>query len=206
MDACGFDFTGHVRHLIEDMVERLPELSHIDPARIALSFCQARNRSRYGLYATLTPMRFRHGRLTTTRRGQPFTVQRLFNPSGQELLYIVSFYLPRFLDLDLNEKLVTILHELWHISPDFDGDVRRHAGRCYAHSHSQHEYDAAMQTLANRWLAQAPPTELYDFLQLDFATLRGRFGRIYGTKIPHPKLLPCPFVYRPSSSAKWASP
>ena len=190
MDARGFDFTSHMRHVVEDMVEQLPELSHIDPARIALSFCQARNRSRYGVYATLTPLRFRRGQLTTTRRGQPYTLQRLFDPSGREMLYIVAFYLPRFLDIDLNQKLVTVLHELWHISPDFDGDVRRHEGRCYAHSHSQHEYDAQMQTLADRWLALGPPAALYDFLRGDFAELRSRFGRIYGTKIPHPKLLP----------------
>ena len=46
-----------------------------------------------------------------------------------------------------------MLHELWHISPDFDGDIRRHAGRYHAHTHSQAEYDDEMGLLADRWLA-----------------------------------------------------
>ena len=191
MDAPGFNFTRRMRHLIDDMVQRLPELSHIDPSRVALSFAQARNRSRFGVYATLTPMRFTGGQLTTRRRGQTYTFQRLFDPSGREILYILTFYLPRFMDVDLHEKLVTILHELWHISPEFDGDIRRHDGRCYAHSHSQQHYDAGLKPLADRWIAQAPSIELYGFLQLNFTQLRERFGPVYGTKIPQPKLLPC---------------
>ena len=148
MDGHGFDFTANMRHVVQAMVDRLAELSHIDLERVAFSFGQARKRTRHGIYASLTPMRFRDGKLTTQRRGEPYTVQRLYNKSGQEMLYILTFYLPRFMDVDLNEKLVTILHELWHISPHFDGDLRRHPGRCYVHSHSQAEYDAKMQVLA----------------------------------------------------------
>ena len=42
----------------------------------------------------------------------------------------MSFYLPRFCDQSLDEKLSTVMHELWHISPAFDGDIRRLPGRC----------------------------------------------------------------------------
>ena len=189
MDAPGFNFTDQMRRLIADMVRRLPELSHIDLSHVAISFAQARNRSSYGTYATLTPMRFDGGALSTRRNGHNYTVQRLYAASGHEILYILTFYLPRFLDVDLNQKLVTILHELWHISPYFDGDIRRHEGRCYAHSHSQQAYDAGMQKLADRWLAEAPPRALYGFLELDFAQLRAQYGRVYGTRIPHPKLV-----------------
>ena len=40
MDA-GFDFTGNVRRVIHDMIQRLPDLQHIDLSRVALSFAQA---------------------------------------------------------------------------------------------------------------------------------------------------------------------
>ena len=73
-----------------------------------------------------------------------------------------SFYLPRFMNLDFREKLITVLHELWHISPDFNGDIRRHAGRYHAHTHSQAEYDAEMGVLADRWLRSRPPDELWE--------------------------------------------
>ena len=189
MDASGFNFTRRMRLVIDNMVQRLPELSHIDLSRMALSFAQARNRSHFGVHATLTPMRFTGGQLTTRCRGQSYIVQRYFHPSGQEILYILTFYLPRFMNVDLTEKLVTVLHELWHISPHFDGDIRRHPGRCYAHTSSQADYDARMQLLAQRWLQADPPESLYRFLRLDFAQLRRRYGPIYGTRIPQPKLI-----------------
>jgi predicted metallopeptidase len=189
MEGYGFDFTANMRGVVQTMVDRLPELGHIDLARVAFSFGQARKRTRHGIYASLTPMRFRDGKLTTHRRGEAYMVQRLYNKAGREMLYILTFYLPRFMEVDLDEKLVTILHELWHISPRFDGDLRRHPGRCYVHSHSQAEYDAKMKVLANRWLRTEPPRDVYGFLRLSFAELHRLHGRVYGTRVPHPKLI-----------------
>jgi hypothetical protein len=189
MDGHGFDFTANMRRVVQAIVDELAELQHIQLDRVAFSFGQARKRTRHGIYASLTPMRFQGGTLTTQRRGEAYTVQRLFNKAGEEMLYILTFYLPRFMDVDLNEKLITILHELWHISPKFDGDLRRHPGRCYVHSQSQKDYDARMQVLANRWLRGQPPPSLYGFLHLSFAELYRRHGRVYGTRVPHPKLI-----------------
>jgi predicted metallopeptidase len=189
MDGQGFDFTANMRRLVQDMVDRLEELRHIHVDRVAFSFAQARKRTRHGIYATLTPMRFQGGKLHTKRRGDAYTLQRLYDAAGREMLYILTFYLPRFMDVELNEKLITILHELWHISPEFDGDLRRHPGRCYVHSPSQADYDAQMQVLANRWLQQNPPSELYEFLGFSFAELHRRHGRVFGARLPHPKLI-----------------
>lgn len=185
----GFDFTAHMRALCEDIAHRLPKLGHIDMDRVAVSFSQARKRVRHGLYATLTPMRFADGALLTHRRGQRYTVQRLYAPDGREMLYILSFYLPRFLDETFREKLVTVFHELWHVSPRFDGDIRRHPGRCHVHTGSQREYDRQMGQLADEWLALDPPESLSSFLHHDFDTLYRRHGGIYGVKVPHPKLI-----------------
>jgi hypothetical protein len=185
----GFDFTGHMRLLCEDIAQRLPALGHIDMDRVAVSFAQARKRVRHGLYATLTPMRFEGGSLTTRRRSRQYTVQRLYAADGREMLYILSFYLPRFLDETFREKLITVFHELWHVSPNFDGDIRRHAGRCHVHTQSQREYDARMGELADQWLALGPPPSLYAFLREDFDTLYRRHGGVHGVKVPHPKLV-----------------
>jgi hypothetical protein len=108
------------------------------------------------------------------------------------MLYLLSFYLPRFMNLPPREKLATVIHELWHIGPDFDGDLRRHPGRCYAHTHSQHEYDRQMHLLAEKWLALGPPNHLHDFFEHDFAQLERRHGPVFGTKIPTPKLVRLP--------------
>ena len=188
--VAGFDFTRHIRAVCADAVCRLPELAHIDLARVAISFSQARRRVSYGLQASLTPLRFHEGTLTTRRRGREYTVERVTDSEGREMLYILTIYLPRFLDAPFREKLVTLFHELWHISPDFNGDLRRHHGRCYAHSHSHREYDERMGELADRWLALAPPEELYSFLQLGFDDLQRLYGGVHGCRIRRPKLLP----------------
>ncbi len=186
----GFNFTEQMRHLCADALVRLPELAHIDVGQVATAFAQTRKRTAYGLYASLTPMRFEGGSLVCQRGRRQYTVQRLFTSGGREILYILTFYLPRFMDLSFSEKLTTIFHELWHISPEFDGDLRRHPGRCYAHSHSQKDYDAHMERLADQYLASMPPESLYEFLHFRFAELHEHHGPIYGTKVCRPKLLP----------------
>jgi hypothetical protein len=185
-----FDFTAQMRLVCQDMIARLPELSHIDLSRVSVGFCQARKRVTHGLFASLTPLRFAGGAETTIRRGRPYTIQRLADREGREMLYVLSFYLPRFMDLDLREKLITIVHELWHIGPRFDGDIRRHEGRCYAHSGSQKQYDAAMDLLVQRWLASGPPEELWSFLDGSFDDLMARHRRIVGIKVSRPRLIP----------------
>ncbi len=186
----GFDFTFHVRQVCRDMTARLPELAHIDMDRVAVSFSQARSSHSHGLQATLTPMRFEGGATTTQRAGRRYRCQQLFDEQGHERLYILSCYLPRFLNHGLQEKVATLLHELWHISPEFNGDLRRFKGRCYAHGPSQKSYDAQVNKLAQRWWRRSPPAELYQFLRFSFRELDAQCGPIYGTKIPAPKLIP----------------
>jgi hypothetical protein len=190
MSLAPFDFTQRMRELCHDMAGRLPELAHLDMDRVAICFCQARKRVPHGMFASLTPLRFAGGAETTVRRGQRLAIQRLRGPDGREMLYVLSFYLPRFMDLDFREKLITVVHELWHIGPAFDGDIRRHEGRCFAHTGSQKQFDAAMDALAQRWLAAGPPEELWGFLTGSFEDLLARHGRIVGVKIRRPRLIP----------------
>lgn len=186
----GFDFTGYMRRLCEDLAGRLPEFRHIDMRRVAVRACQVRCRGLHGVQATLTPLRFAGGELEMVRRGRRYTVERLYDADGREMLYLLSFYLPRFLNHSLEEKLATVCHELWHIGPSFGGDLRRHEGRCYAHGPSEQQYHAAMIELARHWLALGPPAELHAPLRCNFRQLASRYGRVLGAKIPTPKLIP----------------
>lgn len=172
------------------MIARLPELSHIDLSRVVVSYSRTRNRSPYGIFASLTPLRFADGARTTTRRGRLYAMQRVVDQAGAEMLYILSFYLPRFMDLPFDEKLITVLHELWHVSPRFDGDVRRHPGRCYAHSRSQAEYDEGMAELATKWREAEPPRERFEFLQQGWDELCRQHGTVVGCRIRRPRLIP----------------
>ena len=184
-----FNFTDRLRHVCQDMVARLPELDHIDLSRVGISFAQARNRKTFGMFASLTPLRFQNGSPITVKHGHRYQVQQVRDRDGREMLYILKFYLPRFLDLDFREKLVTILHELWHINPQFNGDIRRHPGRCYAHPPSQAEYDQEMNLLVDRWLSRNPPQELYAFLRRQFSELAALHSRIVGTRYRRPRMV-----------------
>lgn len=186
----GFDFTLHMRRLSEDMVGRVDQLRHIDMSRVAVSFSQTRRIGSYGMHASLTPMRFVGGKMHTLRRKRRWGIQRLFDPDGREMFYILNFYLPRFLDLPFREKLATVVHELWHIGPKFDGDLRRLGGRCFAHGSSQKQYDAYVETLLDRWLVLNPPEALFGFLRVNFRQLSTRHGRVFGRRVPTPKLVP----------------
>jgi predicted metallopeptidase len=189
-DPAGFDFTLSVQRLCADLCGRLDDLRHVDTSRVAVRYCQTRKAVPHGVQATLTPLRFEDGSLHTTRSGRPWTIQRMFGPGGHEMLYLLSFYLPRFLNLPFREKLATVIHELWHISPKFDGDLRRFSGRCYAHGQSEQAYHAEAARLAERWLALSPPLDDFVFLHHDFRQLRETFGVVYGARIATPKLIP----------------
>jgi hypothetical protein len=184
-----FDFCAHIRRLCSDIVQRCESLQHVDATRILFAVTQARSARTHGLQARVTPLRFRDGQLTRRRRGVTYQVQRYF-VGDHEYLYLVTFCLPRFLDQDFDDKFITIFHELFHISPEFNGDLRRHEGRYALHSHSQHIYDRHMAGLARTYLASGADPALHAFLRLNFAQLVERHGSVVGVVVPRPKLIP----------------
>jgi Putative phage metallopeptidase len=188
-----FDFCGHVRRLCADIVRRCESLGHIDVSRLLVAVTQARSSRVHGLQARVTPLRFPDGQLVRRRRGVTYQVQRYF-VDDRELFYLMTFCLPRFQNQAFDDKLVTLFHELYHIGPAFDGDLRRHDGRYAIHSRSQRHYDAHMARLARAYLADGADPNLHAFLRLDFAELQRRHRSVVGIVVPRPKLLPVPAV------------
>jgi hypothetical protein len=184
-----FDFSGRVSRLCADICRRCAELRHIDVSRLLIAVTQARSSQRHGLQARVTPLRFRHGQLTRRRRDGDYQVQR-YVVGGREMLYLMTFCLPRFLDQDFDDKFITLFHELYHISPHFEGDLRRHDGRYSLHSHSKRDYDTHMAHLARAYLAGRPDRALHDFLRLNFGQLQHRHGTVVGVVVPRPRLVP----------------
>jgi hypothetical protein len=185
----GFDFTSAMSALCGDVARRLAEFNHIEVEHVAFNVCQTRRDVAHGMFASLTPLRFQGGAEHRRFRGENWSVEPLCDEAGRQYLYLLSFYLPRFQNLPLEEKLTTVFHELWHISSEFNGDLRRHAGRCYAHGSSQRKYDAHMCRLAQEWLSLDPPSHLYEFLSLSFAELVSEHGRVLGNRWRSPRLI-----------------
>ncbi|MGL4595421.1 MAG: hypothetical protein ACRCUY_11905 [Thermoguttaceae bacterium] len=189
--ANAFNYTAEIHSVCVDLCRRIPAFSHIDMERVAVSFAQTRHSEPHGVFACMMPMRFEGGSLITQQRKRSFTLQRCYKNDGTEYLYILYFYVPRFIELTLSRKLETIVHELYHIGPKFDGDLRRFPGRCFAHGSSKKKYDEQVRGFLNHWLKQDPPENLWGFLRADFRTLQAEYGRLRGTRIIPPKLIPC---------------
>ncbi len=184
-----FHFSEQMRALVADIACRFQPLAHIDVSRIIFAFSQARNARNNGLQARVTPLRFNDGELVRLHRNIPYQVQRFYQ-EGQEILYIVTFCLPRFLNRSFEDKFVTIFHELFHISPLFNGDLRRHAGRYSIHTSCQKSYDREMLEMARDYLQNGANPHCQEFLRLNFLQLKDRHGSVVGHVVPRPKLIP----------------
>jgi Putative phage metallopeptidase len=184
-----FDFCGHVRRLCADVVRHCDALRHIDVSRLLFGVLQARSGRRHGLQARVTPLRCHGGVLTRRRHDVPYQVQRFF-VNGREMLYLVTFCLPRFLEQDFDDKFITLFHELYHISPAFEGDLRRHDGRCNLHTQSKRLYDSHMAEMACTYLSNGADRSLHEFLRLNFSQLQRRHGAVVGVTVPRPRLIP----------------
>jgi hypothetical protein len=184
-----FHFTHRMGILCNDICQRVPLFAHIDPAQVLVTFIRCRNERSWGLQARLVPLRFRGGKLTEIRGKYRYRVQQVF-VDKTEIKYVLSFYLPRFLNQSFDEKLITVIHELYHICPEFSGDIRRLSGEDPIHGGSQKQYDRQMADIAREYLRTKPPRHMYDFLRLPFTQIERYFGEIVGLQIPTPKLIP----------------
>lgn len=191
-----FNFSSSIKALCLDIRQYCPELGHIDPSRILFSMTPARNRKSHGLQARVTPLRLRGGERVGQHHGTAVQVQRYF-VDGLEMLYLVTFCMPRYLDQPFEEKLITLFHELHHISPAFDGDLRRQQGRFSLHSHRKKEYDSRMVSLARDYLRRSPNSSLYRFLRLDCSQLQHQLGPVIAWRVPYPHLVPIQELSKP---------
>ena len=91
-----FDICTALRRLCEDISRCHAVFQHVDMKRVAVTYAQTRSPVEWGIQAKLTPMRFEGGALTSIRDGQRWGAQRVYQ-DGEEMLYILTFYLPRFL-------------------------------------------------------------------------------------------------------------
>ena len=90
---------------------------------------------------------------------------------------------------ELDEKLTSIAHEMYHMSPRFDGDLRRFAGGKPYHTGSQRRYDAAMSRIAASYAQRTTRPELHAFLRHSYSELLEAHGAVVGLRMraPHPR-------------------
>jgi putative metallopeptidase len=185
------NLTGELERLIADIVGRMEEFGHIDPSRLLVCVTATRGSGVHGTYAKIHPLRFAGGSTSTRMKRGRRTVTctlPIITHQGREVLYLVYFLVPRFFNLSLREKLITVFHELYHVSPAFDGDIRRFSGRNYAHGSSTKRYNAHMATLVDAYLARRGGDLLPDFLSSTMSELRNRHRVIVARRMRAPRI------------------
>lgn len=204
----GLNYTGQLTRLMQDIVNRVPELSFIDLSRVMV-FVRPGRSSADGAYASCHCLS-----LPTSEPGYYYWRDKASNAvtrrtewfvtkspevlyEGRKMNYLISFALPRFTDQTLSRsrkrdlypadtpdwvaKLDTVLHELYHIDPDQDC-LRRFKRTDGEYSDALHSttYFEDVAAMVQQYLATNPNPELLEFLQYDFAGLQARYGGVAG--------------------------
>ena len=178
-----------IQHLIHEISTGIPLFSHIDARRITVCIASGRD-GRGGLCGKLWPLRFQEGHSVIRHGGRLYQAPE-FARDGIPQLYIVYFYMPRFFDRPPREKINIILHELYHISPSFDGDIRRMGRKKAAHGHSREAFDSNFAGEAEEFYRRVESSAYMNFLSLDSAGLARTFRKVTGHRMrpPRPRII-----------------
>lgn len=179
-----FHYTNALSVVCRDICAKTPIFQHYDLDAVGFSFKSTRNKKSTGVLASLTALRFEGGALATFRRKNFWKARNVVDADGRALLYVLTVYGSRFLNLSVKDKIQTLTHELYHISPEFNGDVRRFGGKNYAHGSSRKKYDATVAQYADAWLASEPKREIWAFLELNEEELLRRYQKVRFSRFP----------------------
>jgi hypothetical protein len=180
------NLTSHLTAIIADIVRRTPSLGHIDVGRVLICIGSNRSGRRGGMYGKLIPLRFENGTEIVRYRGRYYTLPAVSH-NGADCLYIIYFYMPRFFDLPWKEKLRVIFHELYHISPRFDGDIRRMGAVKSAHGHSKKHFDSLYAAELAAFSEHVCSSPALAFLEMNTSALYGSYRKVTGVRMKSPK-------------------
>ncbi len=143
-----------VKRLVRDVARRVPELSHVKASRVLVVAGEARRNSR----ATIRPAHF--GATRRRAAGSGGAVKPLVRIKGRKILYVITLRPLWFVASTPEQRLVTILHELYHASTRFDGTL--HHGRRHSRLPLD-RYNRRVRRLLRRYLREAPQEMLAPF-------------------------------------------
>lgn len=183
----GFAYTDAVEEALALIARRSPLFAHVRLEQVLVSFAQSRTRTPWGTFAKLVPLRFEGGSLEGVEDGYRWEISD-YCFRGRDVLYILYVYLPRFHQQDFRAKVLTLFHELYHVNPAMDGDLRRFPGPNSFHGPSREWYDAQLLPHVETFLDVAGSAPELDFLREDLAALERRHGGILGLQIRQPAM------------------
>jgi predicted metallopeptidase len=135
--------------LIRDAARNMPEFAHIKPSRILVVAGEARRASR----GTIKPLAFAGGKSTDRATGRRKPIVRV---NGKRMLYSITLRPLFFRDSSPQQRVETVLHELFHISAAFDGTLER--GR--RHERMGQNFAKSLRPIVKKYLGRCPPAVL----------------------------------------------
>jgi len=175
-----------LERLISDITRVCRGFAHVDPGRLLVGWTSSRKR-RFGIYATIYPLRFARGRTSVSARGAVWHLPRIVR-DGREIFYVVTFYVPRFLSLEPRARLAVVFHELFHVSEACDGDLRRFEGHRSAHGRSVNAFEAGFQADLAVYSASRRARFFQDLLSLSHREILSRHGGVIPRRVRRPVL------------------
>lgn len=138
---------GELLSLLQALVTAAPEvLDHVDPQRILVVAAAARKDA----HASIRPLSF-GGHPPRYVRDEGRLHKPRVEVEGREMLYEIALRPRFFLEAKAEERVAILVHELHHVSPDFDGtlaEARRHRNA------SPESHDRAVRAVVEAWLAR----------------------------------------------------
>lgn len=134
-----------IAQLIRHIARTMPEFSHIRGTRILVVAGEARRASR----GTVKPLTFAGARSVDKETGRRKPVVRI---GGKRMLYSITLRPLFFRNSSPEERVATIIHELFHISPEFDGTL----DRTRRHARMGKDFNKLLRPLVRRYLKQCP--------------------------------------------------
>jgi hypothetical protein len=133
-----------VRLLIRDIARRVPELAHVRADRVLVVAGEARRASR----ATIRPLRFPGG--LARKPGSELRKPRV-RFRGRKILYVITLRPLFFRASTAEQRIETVIHELFHTAAEFDGSLdpaRRHQAL------KGSAFESSLRPLVKRYLAK----------------------------------------------------
>jgi hypothetical protein len=103
------------------------------------------------------------------------------------MLYLIYFYTPRLFSLKPLDKLRVIFHELYHIHPSFNGDIRRLGANKASHGHSKKKFNDLFEAELYSFYEHIKDSRHYAFLEMDMRTIHAQYRSVLCRRMKLPK-------------------
>jgi hypothetical protein len=138
------DLTEGLRVAATEVCAHVPELGHVRVPEVHFAVFYSRQARRTLTYARCYP-------LTTTvrKRGKRvYCLTPVVTPGGLTARYVLAFAWTRYWEMTPRERLLTLVHELYHVGPAFDGEARTFPSGGW-HGRGRKWFDKVVEGLAD---------------------------------------------------------